>query len=138
MVASESSARDPIFYRWHRHVEELLQDFRDRKLAAYDQTNFPLADGVEVKDIFTIMKKKATGSKKNLKNILSTFKEESNVAHHRKDDAGMNGDASVLYTRLNHLPFEYKIVLKNPLKSKKKVIVRIWLAYLPENDEKYT
>ena len=136
MVASESSARDPIFYRWHKHVEELLQDFRDKKLPAYEQTDFPLSDGVEVKDIHTILKKRTTGSKKTLKNILSTFKEESNVAHHKRDDAGMTGDASVLYTRLNHLPFEYKIVLKNPQRSTKKVIVRIWLAYLPDNDEK--
>ena len=28
MLFSEVSARDPIFYRWHQHLEELVQAFR--------------------------------------------------------------------------------------------------------------
>ena len=29
MVYSEVSARDPIFYRWHAHIEDIIQQFKD-------------------------------------------------------------------------------------------------------------
>ena len=32
MAYSEVSARDPIFYRWHTHIEDLIQEFRDTQL----------------------------------------------------------------------------------------------------------
>ena len=31
MVYSEASARDPIFYRWHAHIEDIVQQFKDTK-----------------------------------------------------------------------------------------------------------
>ena len=32
MAHSSVSARDPIFYRWHGHLEDIMQQFRDTKL----------------------------------------------------------------------------------------------------------
>ena len=32
MSFSQVSARDPIFYRWHTHQENLMQEFRDKQL----------------------------------------------------------------------------------------------------------
>ena len=32
MAFSEVSARDPIFWRWHGHIEETMQAFRDTQL----------------------------------------------------------------------------------------------------------
>ena len=32
MAFSEVSARDPIFWRWHGHIEETMQTFRDKQL----------------------------------------------------------------------------------------------------------
>ena len=32
MAFSEVSARDPIFWRWHGHVEDILQEYRDKQL----------------------------------------------------------------------------------------------------------
>ena len=32
MAFSEVSARDPIFYRWHTHIENIMQEFRDKQL----------------------------------------------------------------------------------------------------------
>ena len=32
MALSDVSARDPIFYRWHTHIEDLIQEFRDTQL----------------------------------------------------------------------------------------------------------
>ena len=31
MSFSEASARDPIFYRWHLHIEDIVQQFKDKK-----------------------------------------------------------------------------------------------------------
>ena len=31
MSYSEVSARDPIFYRWHSHIEDIAQQFRNTK-----------------------------------------------------------------------------------------------------------
>ena len=31
MVFSEVSARDPIFYRWHAHIEDIIQQFKDKE-----------------------------------------------------------------------------------------------------------
>ena len=132
MTASEASGRDPIFYRWHTHVEDLLQNFRDTKLAVYEQSDFLLSDGVEVVNIETVMKKRTTGTERALINILTTHMEVSDVVHHNR----VTGSASISYNRLNHLPFMYKIDINNPQQSTKKVIVRIWLGYLPNNDEK--
>ena len=32
MAFSEVSARDPIFYQWHSHVEDMVQAYRDKQL----------------------------------------------------------------------------------------------------------
>ena len=32
MTFSEVSGRDPIFYRWHTHIEEIVQQFRDNNM----------------------------------------------------------------------------------------------------------
>ena len=32
MAFSEVSARDPIFWRWHWHIEDVIQSFRDTQL----------------------------------------------------------------------------------------------------------
>ena len=32
MAFSEVSARDPIFYRWHRHIEDVVQEYRNTQL----------------------------------------------------------------------------------------------------------
>ena len=32
MAFSEVSARDPIFYQWHSHIENVVQEYRDKQL----------------------------------------------------------------------------------------------------------
>ena len=128
MEASEASARDPVFFRWHGHLEDILQKFRNEKLPAYEVKDFPVPEGLKVKRLNTYLSKKVTGGKWSLFNILTTHMEDTTVEHHE--------GSSVSYNRLNHLPFNYKIVLENPNKSSRKVIVRIFLA-LMRNGERY-
>ena len=44
MSYSEVSARDPIFYRWHGHIEDIMQKYRDTKLPRYSLEDFALTD----------------------------------------------------------------------------------------------
>merc|ERR1719244_440154 len=46
------AARDPIFYRWHGHLEELMQQFRDKQ-EKYTKQDFQLSDEVEVANVHT-------------------------------------------------------------------------------------
>ena len=50
MAFSETAARDPVFYRWHSHIEDLAQEFRDSKMPPYREEDFTLSGDVrEVK-----------------------------------------------------------------------------------------
>ena len=122
MSYSEASARDPIFYRWHRHLEQLMQRWRDLKLPIYTREDFQLSDGIQVEKIETVTDKHEAHTRNELKNILITHTETANIIHSQT--------SQIRYRRVNHLPFKYVISTKNPNKSKRKVIVRIWLGVL--------
>ena len=47
MCCSEMSARDPLFWRWHDHIEELMQEFKN-KLPRYTREDFVLGSGISV------------------------------------------------------------------------------------------
>ena len=95
MTFDAVSARDPIFYRWHGHMENLMQQFRDRKMPEYSLQDFGLDDGVRVTSVDTVIDKHAAMTNENLKNILITYTEEAwlNYAF----------DAQIHYYRTNHL-----------------------------------
>ena len=38
--------RDPIFYRWHTHIEDLAQEFRDLKFSSYKEDDLRLSEDV--------------------------------------------------------------------------------------------
>ena len=53
LYPQEASARDPIFYRWHLHLDELLEKYKDKN--PYTRENFTLSDGLKVLEIKTII-----------------------------------------------------------------------------------
>ena len=120
MSYSEVSARDPIFYRWHGHIEDIMQTYRDTKLPSYTLEDFVLKDGIEVSNLKTIVESTQIETDEDLENTLVTHFEEVDIKHSQS--------SSIKYNRINHIPFRYEILLRNPRKSTKKVIVRIWLG----------
>ena len=128
MSYSEVSARDPIFYRWHGHIEDIMQKYRDTKLPRYSLEDFALTDDIEVTNIKTIVENGLLETDKELENILVTYFEEVDLKHSER--------SSIKYNRINHFPFKYQIQLKNQRKSTKKVIVRIWLGLLNSGSSK--
>ena len=116
IMGTFSSARDPIFYRWHTHIEDLFQMYNDRR-GPYTKKDFQLSGGLKVMEVKTIMEKAKLETSKDVENILVTFDEDAtdNGNHHQ-------------YRRVNHHQYKYQIKLLNPQEISKKVIVRIFLA----------
>ena len=130
MSYSEASARDPIFYRWHNHLEDILQKFRDTKMPTYSRDDFPLRDEIEVVGIKTVLPRHYASTAEDLENILITHNEKAHLVHSQTSE--------IKYRRINHLPFYYNISILNPKRLTKKVIIRIWLG-IPNgvNDARY-
>ena len=115
MLSPDSSARDPIFYSWHLHIEELFEKYKDTVQGPYTRRDFTLSDGLKVLDVKTIMDKSQVGTRNDVENILVTYDEDAAT--------GMK-----TYNKINHKDYTYQIRISNPQRTIKKVIVRIWLA----------
>ena len=124
--STETAGRDPIFYRWHLHLEELNQQFRDTKLPTYKEEDFQLTQGVRVVNAKTVLENPVLGS---LDNILVTYMEDAEL------DYGHN--TQIHYPRVNHHPFKYEIILENPERTNKKVIVRLFLGIEQNHIDRY-
>ena len=120
MASAANSARDPIFYEWHSHIEDLMQQYRDKRYLPYEIEDFPLSNGLQMLEVKTIIDKEELKTENHVENMLVTFDEIGNekLTHHRE------------YKRINHLDFKYHIKVANPQKISKKVMVRIWLGWM--------
>jgi len=122
MWFSEASARDPVFYRWHGHIDDLAQEFRDRHLTPYGERDFDLSDNLEIVRVNTLVHKSTAKTKNDAKNILITYVENALIKYETT--------SNIFYRRLNHMDFKYELQIKNPKGVRKKVMFRIWLGIL--------
>ena len=120
MAFTAYSARDPIFYRWHTHLEDVAQEFRDKKHPVYTRNDFALSERLQVKEFKTVIDRTDAGTNVHVENILITFNEIAKFTHSR--------GSQIRYRRMNHIPYKYEIFVENPSRIRKKVIVRIWLG----------
>ena len=60
------------------------------------------------------------GTNQDLENILVTRDNEATIY--------VDSNNPITYTRLEHIEYNYEITIDNSSKSKKKVIVRLWLG----------
>merc|ERR1712142_427 len=126
MSYSEASARDPIFYRWHSHIEDIVQQFKDKE-PLYTQNDFPLHDGVEVVNVATMMSKNLANTEDDVRNMLITHWEHKTIHH--------SESSTISYDRLNHLDFKYEIQVKNTNKITENVYIRLWLGIMTNKDD---
>ena len=117
MGPSQTSAKDPIFYSWHLHIEELFEQYKDKTQGPYKKSDFTLSDGLKLLGIITIMDKSHIETEKDVQNTLVTYEEKEPV-----------GTQKLKYNKIGHHDYKYQIMMSNPQRSTKKVIVRIWLA----------
>ena len=117
MLPSETSARDPIFYSWHLHIEELFEQYKNTVEGPYTRRDFTLSDGLKVLGVKTIMEKSQIETENHVENTLVTYEEKE-----------AKGTQKLKYNKIGHHDYKYQIMMSNPQRSTRKVIFRIWLA----------
>jgi len=107
MYYSSTSARDPLFYRWHYEIEQSVIDFMDTK-SPYTSEDLEPPQGIEMVAVEVRDKCGKTDE-------LATFWEAFNQFGSE-------------YNRVNHEEFSISIRFKNTAASTDKVIIRIFLG----------
>ncbi|XP_055606735.1 phenoloxidase 8-like [Uranotaenia lowii] len=121
-----TAMRDPIFYRWHQHIDDIFERHK-RRFKPYGKDDLAFKD-VEVES-FNVQLNRA-GTKNN---ILLTFWQRSQVDLGTGLDFGPEGNVFATFTHIQHAPFSYRITVKNESNSVKRGTVRLFLG--PRTDE---
>nr|CCA94924.1 hemocyanin subunit c [Mastigoproctus giganteus] len=122
MDDTATSLRDPIFYRWHRFLDDLFQEFKS-KFHPYNkkELEFP---GVKIESV-------AIESKEH--DVIHTFFAEDTIDVTYAYNFRRPAPVKVRLHHLDHEPFNYNIIATNQSANKKHAFVRIFLA--PVHDE---
>jgi len=118
MGDSATAMRDPVFYRWHAHVDDLFTIFK-KKLTPYgnDKLDFP---GVRVSSVSI---ESSAGP-----NTINTLWENSLVDLARGLDFAPRGSILASFTHLQHDNFNYVIEVNNTSGQGLMGTVRIFMA----------
>ncbi|XP_037783798.1 phenoloxidase 2-like isoform X2 [Penaeus monodon] len=124
-----TAVRDPIFFRWHKHIDDLFEMY---KISQRPYSRFELSlPGVELVNAGLM-------DSSSEPNVLHTFFRTS-VYNARfgidfmKEESDTDYRPVVVRTRhLDHRPFSYLLQINNHLPTRKKVVVRIFMA--PKED----
>nr|CCA94921.1 hemocyanin subunit g [Euphrynichus bacillifer] len=122
MSDTSTALRDPIFYRWHRFIDNIFQDYK-ATLPHYTKDDLSF-DGIKVTDV--VVKAKSD-------NVITTFMKEDELDLSHGINFGTNHKVKVRYQHLDHEPFSISITVNNTTGAAKECIVRIFLA--PQYDE---
>lgn len=104
MGDTATAMRDPIFYRWHAHIDDLFQEHK-RRLTPYteQQLNY---QGIRIQGIQVQPVNGRT-------NIFNTFWQESDVNLSKGMDFVPRGDVFARFTHLQHIPYTITISVNN-------------------------
>ncbi|XP_063680987.1 hemocyanin II-like [Bolinopsis microptera] len=120
MIATQAAPRDTVFYRWHKFVDAIFEAYRVN-LEPYSVNDLTMKD-TEVNNIQIVTEKKP-----NQVNNLFTFMMEKKYTIY-------NPEKKVVQKKiLNHIPFSYKLKVRNTSCRNSMVVFRIFLA--PETEE---
>nr|CAD12808.1 hemocyanin [Epiperipatus sp. TB-2001] len=123
----QTALRDPLFYRWHKHIDNLLQNHK-RTLQPYTDKEL-IADKIEIKEASI-----TSSQTKDPKNKLYTFFDTKQLNLTKGLDFG-NLEQSILVTitHLQHEEFTYNIKVNNNTGKDFTGTFRIFMA--PKNDD---
>ena len=94
---------------------------------SYREGDFDLSDGIEITSVNTMIVNDVGKTKTAIENVLINFWENANISYSEK--------TKIYYERMNHLNFEYQIHIKNPKGVSKKVLLRLWLGSLEDEND---
>merc|ERR1719309_1021189 len=124
MMYSETSARDPVFWRWHKDLEDIMREHRDQYNPRYTSNDFDLTSGVGIAEVKTIVSNGDASTSRDVENILFTHWENAQILH--------SADTPITYNRLNHIQFKYSMKLLNKEEAQQNVLIRIFLGQLKD------
>ncbi|CAL1261549.1 unnamed protein product [Larinioides sclopetarius] len=120
MSDTSTSLRDPIFYRYHRFIDNIFQEYK-ATLPVYDKKDLDFP-GVSIVNVTV---------KAKLPNIVNTYMKEDELE--LSHGVSLKGQVKVKYQHLDHEPFTYNISCENNAGGPKHTTVRIFLG--PVHDE---
>lgn len=100
LADSTTAARDPVFYRWHKMIDDLCVKLKDRS-PPYDNSNLTFR-GIKINSLDLI---RASDQKPT--NELITFWQKSTVNLQNGLDFHANSPSLVTFTHLNYQNFIY-------------------------------
>ncbi|XP_055623361.1 uncharacterized protein LOC129766790 [Toxorhynchites rutilus septentrionalis] len=121
-----TSMRDPVFYRWHKHIDDIFERHK-RRFKPYNQNELSYSD-IKIDDINVQLNR--TGTKNN---ILLTFWQRSQIDLGTGFDFGPDGNIFATFTHLQHAPFSYSIKATNNGNAMRRGTARIFMG--PKTDE---
>jgi len=112
------AVRDPLFFRWHKLIDDVHQEYKNMLPEYGDQElNFP---GVEVTEAH-VQSERGEGA-----NNLYTYMDTTTVRLQSVDLSATDGSSvNIAYDRLNHIPFSYHVNIKS--KTETQGLMRIFL-----------
>lgn len=126
MGSTGTACRDPIFYRWHKTIDNLCVKLKDR-LPPYQKSELQFTD-ITIKSLNILNE-----SDESIEQ-LCTFWQKSTVNLQHGLDFENDHPILVNFTHLNYQHFTYAFEIENQNAVSLDGIVRIYL--LPKNDEK--
>ncbi|XP_063586493.1 phenoloxidase subunit 1-like [Penaeus indicus] len=125
-----TSIRDPIFFRWHKHIDDLFETY---KVSQRPYSRFELSlSGVQLVNAVLM-------DSPSEPNVLHTFFRTSVYdarfgIDFKKEESDADYTPVVVRIRhLDHRPFSYLLQINNRLPTRKTVVVRIFMA--PKEDK---
>uniref|UniRef100_A0A182WQI0 Tyrosinase copper-binding domain-containing protein n=1 Tax=Anopheles minimus TaxID=112268 RepID=A0A182WQI0_9DIPT len=121
-----TTMRDPLFYRWHKFVDNL---FLRHKMRLVPYTTAELSNSNVTLEALETQLDRSEGAVNN----LVTFLERSQADLGAGLDFGPTGTAFVSFTHLQHAPFVYRLRINSSARGNRQDTVRIFL--LPRQNE---
>ncbi|KAG8191448.1 hypothetical protein JTE90_020700 [Oedothorax gibbosus] len=117
MDDTATALRDPIFYRWHRFIDDLFQDYK-KSLSPYSKSDLGFGM-VKVKDICIRAEEP---------DVIKTFFKEDLLDVSHAYYFGRHGSVKVRYQHLDHEKFTYKFQVENTGTKTRHAKVRVFLG----------
>ena len=120
-------------------MEDLVQQFRDKKLPSYTNRDFLLSD--DVREVTTQLNLElfSTFSVSSVTTLLSDVNpagtENILFTYRGSHEVNLDLETKVNYERIDNWPYKYLIKINNPQGSKKKVMVRLWLGLATDKQD---
>jgi len=115
-----TSARDPLFYQWHKFIDNVFQEYKDT-LPIYTPEQVNWAD-------IKIEKVTMKGETSKVDNKLSTFWDTSVFKIGKHFSYTAQSTAEIKVQHLQHEPFSYDFEITNNAGDSKEAMIRAYLV----------